>query len=40
MDLERWVQSAFSALSAAKQAGRNCAMAVRGNQFIKADPIV
>ncbi len=39
MDLEKWVQSAFSALSAAKQSGRNCAMAVKGNQFIKADPI-
>ncbi len=39
MDLEKWVQSAFSALSAAKQSGRNCAMAIKGNQFIKADPI-
>ncbi len=39
MDLEKWVQSAFSALSMAKQSGRNCAMAIKGNQFIKADPI-
>ena len=33
MDVEKWVQAAYSALSAAKQAGRNCAMAVQGDRF-------
>ncbi|MGH9553110.1 MAG: response regulator, partial [Terriglobales bacterium] len=33
MDVEQWVQAAYSALSAAKQAGRNCAMAVSGDRF-------
>jgi diguanylate cyclase (GGDEF)-like protein len=36
MDLEGWVQSAFTALSAAKQAGRNCAIAVQGDRFTTA----
>ncbi len=39
MDLDKWMQSAFSALAAAKQAGRNCAMAAQGTTFIKASPI-
>ncbi|HEY9679039.1 MAG TPA: response regulator [Drouetiella sp.] len=39
MNLEQWVQAAHSALSAAKQSGRNCAMALKGNTFIKANPI-
>jgi diguanylate cyclase (GGDEF)-like protein len=36
MDMNKWIASAFSALSAAKQSGRNCAMAVHGDQFVAA----
>lgn len=36
MDLQKWIQSAFTALNAAKQAGRNCAMAVHGDKFVGA----
>jgi diguanylate cyclase (GGDEF)-like protein len=39
MDLDKWMQSAFSALAAAKQGGRNCAMAAQGATFIKASPV-
>lgn len=39
MDLDKWVQSAFGALSTAKQAGRNCAMALKDGKYIKANPI-
>jgi diguanylate cyclase (GGDEF)-like protein len=40
MDLEKWIQSAYAALAAAKQAGRNCALASPapgsppGSQFV------
>jgi diguanylate cyclase (GGDEF)-like protein len=36
MDVEKWLQAAYSALAAAKQAGRNCAMAVQGDRFTTA----
>lgn len=36
MDVERWVGSAYNALQAAKQAGRNCAMATHGDRFVTA----
>jgi diguanylate cyclase (GGDEF)-like protein len=36
MDVERWIQSAYAALAAAKQAGRNCVMAAHGEIFMSA----
>jgi diguanylate cyclase (GGDEF)-like protein len=33
MDLDKWIKSAYKALAAAKQAGRNCAMASKDGQF-------
>jgi diguanylate cyclase (GGDEF)-like protein len=36
MDVEKWMASAFAALAAAKEAGRNCAMAVSGDRFTTA----
>jgi len=36
MDATKWIQSALTALNAAKQAGRNCALAVQGDKFVGA----
>ena len=36
MDVDKWIQSALTALNAAKQAGRNCALAVQGDRFVGA----
>jgi diguanylate cyclase (GGDEF)-like protein len=36
MDVEKWLQAAYSALAAAKEAGRNCAMALHGDRFTTA----
>jgi diguanylate cyclase (GGDEF)-like protein len=36
MDVEKWLQAAYSALAAAKEAGRNCAMALHGDRYTTA----
>ncbi len=36
MDLDKWIKSAYKALSAAKNAGRNCAIVSKDGQFTSA----